>query len=238
MKPYEECEDCVAVPFCKYFKGELTAPTHPNWCNIRFRLDKALILSSIPAAYRNANLFNFIVDENNGRAFEKMKPYIENIVEEVQKGRNVFFYSNKFGTGKTYLACLFLNHYIYKTCLTEKFDFESPLCMFIVYADLMDVLRYHKDEPIAFNTMGNIRDTPLLLLDDIGSGTMSDYVREQTYLILNHRFNNSLSTIVTSNLDAETLARSNYLGERNMSRIYAKCVGAKMDGGDKRRPRR
>lgn len=234
--PYPECVDCVATKFCKIYSGEVDTPER-HWCNARWRLDKALELSLIPPEYVNANIYNYKRDKHNDAIYRKVLPYIENICEAVDGGLNMFFYANSFGTGKTFHAAMFLNHYIYKTCTTERFDFETPLALFVVYAELMDMLRYSRSDEQVGRFVEVVNTVPLLLLDDVGSGTMSDYVREQTYMILNHRFNHRLSTIITTNYGLRELASENLLGARNVSRITARCDGAEVGGPDRRRAR-
>ncbi|GEA16781.1 hypothetical protein E308F_30270 [Moorella sp. E308F] len=235
MPPYTECENCVATGFCKAYSGEVVLTNKKNWCSARFRLYKALKLAQIPIEYWRANLTNYILDKDNEKVYQKIKPKLGNIVEEVKRGFNLFFYSDKFGTGKTYHAAMFLNHYIYKVCLTREFDFETPPALFVVYPDLMDKLRMYKDEMQDYLTW--VKEVPLVLFDDIGAGTMTDFTREQTYLILNHRFNNRLSTIITSNLSLSKLGQDTALGERNVSRLTAHFQGIVVSGEDRRRKR-
>lgn len=232
--PYEECHTCIATPWCKRYSGEVPKPDTPSWCNPKFRLYKALQLAEIPKEYLNANIYNYVVDKHNEEIYKALKPIIDNIVEEVDNGINFFFYNSVPGTGKTFHAAMILNHYIYKTCLTSRFDFENPLALYVVYAELMDDLRYRREDEEVQRKIERIKNVPLLLLDDVGSGTTSKYTIEQTYLILNHRFNHRLSTIVTSNLEISQLRDESILGERNVSRIIRSCIGVNVKGPDRR----
>jgi DNA replication protein DnaC len=127
-----------------------------------------------------------------------------------------------------------LHHFIYKICLTNRFDFETPLGLFLEYPMLMDDLRYRRDLDTVVRTMTQVREAPLLLLDDMGAGTMSDFTREQTYLILNHRMNNKLSTIFTTNMGTKQLSSDTVLGKRNMSRLMNNAIGMNLGGKDRR----
>lgn len=216
------------------YSGEVERPEYPDWCSPKFRLDKALALSNIPNIYLEANISNYKVDNDNGKVYEAVKPIVDNIVEEVDKGLNIFIFNRNPGTGKTFTSCTILNQFIYKTCLTNKFDFEHPLGYFQVYPDLMDDLRYRRDYESTQQRMKVLREVPLLLLDDIGAGTMTEFTREQTYLLLNSRINNGLSTILTSNFDIKDLRQSDALGSRVVSRILSKCLGINMAGRDRR----
>lgn len=235
MAPYEECNGCLATSFCKKFSGEVPISYRFVGCNAKFRLYKALELSEIPKLYWGADIFNYKKDADNSGLFEKIKPLIDNIVDEVNSGRNLFFYGKRYGTGKTYHGAMFLNHYIYKSCLTKQFDFEHPLALFVSYPDLMDDVRYRREESRVIDRLEAVKSVPVLLLDDVGSGTMSDFVREQTFLIVNHRYNNRLSTIVTANFDLEELIKPSLLGGRILSRLTSNFYGTKIGGGDRRR---
>lgn len=231
---FPECAQCVATPFCRIYSGEVE-PRSTSFCSSGYRLRKALALSEIPSKYLQANFYTAHVDEENKEIYTKMKPVIKQIVEVVEEGRNFYFYSAQTGTGKTFLASCVLNHYIYKTCNTHKFDFENPLALFITHSDLMDDLRYRRDEEEVQQRLSKAREVPLLLLDDVGSGTVSDFVREQTNLLLNYRVNHAKSTIFTSNYDMKEL--KHLLHGRIVSRIIDQCMGAEIKGRDRRMDR-
>lgn len=230
---YEDCRDCIAKSWCKIYSGEVQGGKNP-WCSAKYRLEKAVELSRIPKVYQNANIYNYEVDKENEEIFKIIKEIISDIVSVIDKGTNFFFFGSIPGTGKTYNASVILNHYIYKTCLTNKFDFEHPLALYIVYADLMDDLRYRRDLEEVDKILDLVNNVPLLLLDDVGSGVNTDYSREQTYMIINNRLNNGLSTIYTSNLTLAELGKPENLGARNVSRIVNEAIGLEFKGSDRR----
>ena len=230
--PYEECASCIAKKWCSRYTGETPKPATPSWCNPKFRLDKALSLTNIPRRYLNANLHNYKVNEHNKAAVLKLKPYITNIIDTVEQGKNFLFKGFTPGTGKTFHASLLLNEYIYKTCLTARMDFENPIGYFVSYASLMDELRYSKDDEQLDQVMEKVKNVPLLVMDDIGSGTTSQFTNEQTYILLNHRYNNGLSTIFTTNLSSKHLLTA--LNPRIVSRMNSNCVEIDFSGTDLR----
>jgi len=233
MGPYQECTNCIAIKWCKKYTGEIEVKPYPDWCSAHFRLNKAIELSNIPKRYHRANLHECRVDDDNREAIEKLKPYFNNIVPTFDGGKNFLIFGEKPGTGKTYLATTLLNQYIYKTCLTNKFDFENPLAYSVNYSDLMDLLRYQHSEEETEQLMKKVMNTPVLLLDDIASGTSSNFTVEQTYLIMNHRFNNNLSTVATTNITLKNLG--GLFGARSMSRLLANCEIVKLEHGKDRR---
>lgn len=230
---YPECKDCVAKPFCGKLSGAVTQDTTRDWCAENKRLYRALEMSLLPQEYLYANIYNYKIDDYNKDAYEKLKPIVENVVEAVDKGINILITGTECGTGKTYNAAVIFNHYIYKTCLT-RFDYERPVAIFVEYAQLMNDLRNFDDNEEAQELFETIKSVPLLLIDDIGAGILSRFTREQTYLLLNYRFNNRLSTIVTSNFSPVVLKSEEYLGARNVSRLSRNSLWIELNGKDRR----
>jgi DNA replication protein DnaC len=231
MKKKITCDNCVARNFCK---GVGTIDFDTTWCRAQNRLYRALAMSRLPPAYLCANIYTFKVDEYNKLVYEKLKVLTDQIVERVDEGINVAILGKLCGSGKTFSAATILNHYIYKTCL-EKFDYENPLGMYISYSQLMNDLRNFDDNEDAQLLFEQIKNVPLLLIDDIGAGILSRFTREQTYLLLDYRFNNMLSTIITSNYNLTELESEDILGPRTVSRLSHNLVGMRAVGIDRRK---
>lgn len=229
----KECGDCVAKPFCKACSGEVKLSNYA-WCNPKFRLMNALKLSQIPIEYFHANLYHYERSNDNEAVYERLKPHLEDIMASIDKGTNFFFYGGATGTGKTFHGAMVLNHFIYKTCQTDRMDFETPLGLFVSYPEWVDTLRWRYRGEEDGNQFEHIKHVPLLLLDDVGAGKLSDYAREQTYLLLNHRCNHRLSTVITSNYGLNELSMSDMLGSRSVSRISKNVVGGELTGTDRR----
>jgi DNA replication protein DnaC len=96
-----------------------------------------------------------------------------------------------YGSGKTHLAAAIAN---YRAGLGEP-----PL--FIMVPDLLDHLRatFSPNSNIAFDKrFDDIRTTPLLVLDDLGTQSMTPWVREKLYQLFNYRYNRELPTVITT----------------------------------------
>ena len=82
------------------------------------------------------------------------------------------------------------------------------------------------------------------MLDDFGAERTTEWVAEQLFAIINHRYNEQLSTVITSNYDTDELIcrmsiidRSGNVidsmqGERVMSRICGMCKTVFIGGTD------
>jgi DNA replication protein DnaC len=108
---------------------------------------------------------------------------------EKPKGWLVFMGS--YGSGKTHLAAAIAN---YRAGLGDP-----PL--FIMVPDLLDHLRatFSPNSNVAFDRrFDEIRTAPLLVLDDLGTQSMTPWVREKLYQLFNYRYNRELPTVITT----------------------------------------
>jgi len=98
----------------------------------------------------------------------------------------------RYGCGKTHLAAAIANFTIE----------EGVSTLFLTVPDLLDWLRYaYGSTTMSFEErFEEIRDTPLLILDDFGTQNATAWAQEKIYQIINHRYVNQLPTVVTSNL--------------------------------------
>lgn len=102
-----------------------------------------------------------------------------------------------YGCGKTHLAAAIAN-----ACV----GLGLPT-LFLTVPDLLDSLRAaYSDEDTAFDEQfDQVRQAPLLILDDFGTQNATEWAREKLFQILNHRYINRLPTVVTTNLALEEI---------------------------------
>lgn len=148
----------------------------------------------------------------------------------------------KAGVGKTHAACGALRAYadskIYR--LEDGSELYRGNCRFVNapawFAELRGTYS-HRDESEqdVFNRYANCK---LLVLDDLGKGTRSEWAVERLYMLIDHRYANALPTIITSNYDLGELAARLSTDAQTMdaiaSRIGGMCAGLRMDGPDRR----
>ncbi|CAA9561457.1 MAG: Helicase loader DnaI [uncultured Thermomicrobiales bacterium] len=88
--------------------------------------------------------------------------------------------------------------------------------LFAVVPDLLDHLRatFDPGNAVAYDDrFEQIRNANLLVLDDLGTENTTPWAREKLYQIFNHRYNQRLPTVVTSNQDFKRIE------DRVLSRI-------------------
>jgi DNA replication protein DnaC len=121
-----------------------------------------------------------------------------------------------FACGKTHLAASIANY--------RSAEGVPPL--FIMVPDLMDHLRatFSPDSTVSYDRrFDEIKTTPLLVLDDLGTESMTPWVREKLYQIFNYRYNAELPTVITTTdklSEIDPRIRSRIL-DRRICRVYA-----------------
>ena len=133
------------------------------------------------------------------------------------------------GSGKTHLAAAIANR-----CIERQHT-----VFFIMVPDLLDHLRaaYSPSSEIAYDDLfEQVRNAPVLVLDDLGAHNSTPWAQEKLFQIINYRFNNTLPTVLTvrgplprleeslrTRLEADGISRVLQLG--NFSSRLARGIG-------------
>jgi DNA replication protein DnaC len=98
-----------------------------------------------------------------------------------------------YGCGKTHLAVAIAN-------FTLSLGIPT---LILTVPDLLDWLRYAYDRTDTNfeDRFAEIRNIPLLVLDDLGTQNATPWAEEKLYQIINHRYMMKLPLVVTTNLD-------------------------------------
>ena len=106
--------------------------------------------------------------------------------------------SGPSGCGKTHLAAAVAHHAIEVGCPA----------LFMMVPDLLDHLRatYAPDADVTYDLLfEQVREAPLLLLDDFGAHSSTPWAQEKLFQILNHRQNLALPTVIVLATPMEAL---------------------------------
>ncbi|MEM7532607.1 MAG: ATP-binding protein [Chloroflexota bacterium] len=106
--------------------------------------------------------------------------------------------SGRYGCGKTHLAAAIANMRLERG--------ESVI--FMTVPDLLDHLRatYNPSAEWAYDDLfDQVRNTPLLILDDFGTHNGTAWAQEKLFQILNHRYNKQAPTVITTNQRIEDM---------------------------------
>ena len=220
MIPVVEVHDgrfCYALRRCRHERNRLA----------RLRISRLFASARIPRAYEGDTFADYTVMAANKDAVDAAHMMV---ADEI---KGLFLHGEK-GTGKTKLAAIIAN---------ERARAGSPV-LFASVPDLMaDIRRSFKDGTTS-EAVQAVKNTPFLVLDDLGAEKMTEWVGEQLFCIVNHRYNERLATVVTSNYSPTriiahmaTVDRGGNViddmqGQRIMSRIYGMCERVEIKGAD------
>jgi DNA replication protein DnaC len=156
----------------------------------------------------------------------RLEDCLEQVKTEVNRWLNCpgdgLFITGTVGTGKTHLAC----------CIVRRKMEGGSLALFRRCAEFYSLLREtFRNNSSESAVMKPLLTAPLLALDDVGSGSLSDHERRSTLEVLDQRSNALLPTIVTSNLSLQKI--SELLDDRISSRLAA-FTAIELQGRDRR----
>jgi DNA replication protein DnaC len=115
-----------------------------------------------------------------------------------------------YGCGKTHLAAAIANYRV-------DLGYDP---IFVVVPDLLDHLRatFNPASSIRLDRrFEEVRTARLLILDDLGTQSMTPWVREKLYQLFNYRYNAELPTVITTSdelKDVDPRIRSRMLDQR------------------------
>lgn len=150
--------------------------------------------------FQNVELETMNIAAENANAFEIIKEYARNIVENLNQGLGLII-KGPVGTGKTTAAIA-----IMKEAIKHK---KSPY--FISMISILDKLMSFRDQEERYEFEQRIQNCPLLVLDDLGGEYIGKNKEESWMLkrimsIIAERHQRSKSIIITTNLPIKELA--------------------------------
>lgn len=192
----------------------------------------------IPKRYKDKDFSNFDIsklsNQNGASLINDIKHYSRTAMSIANKN-NWAFLTGGFGLGKTHLAiaafkeaaCQWATYIALKNI--NPYNVGRPDIgrnfHFVTSSDLVQEIRdsYDSDLISEHGTLLKYKESPLLLLDDLGTEKASDWQQEKLHIILNHRYNYQLPTIITTNLGTDRLKTQ--INQRLMDRIVEATNG-------------
>ncbi len=219
-------------------------------CRARARGQSLLAAARIPKRYYHCEFSNFEF-EGPHRSLAPARMAACRFVEEYPIDKTGLMLVGRAGRGKTHLAVG-----IAKALIQEK----GVDCIFYDYAELLKEIQDSYNPSVDATELGLLRpvfETEVLVLDDLGSVRPTEWRWDTIRLILNTRYNKSLTTIITTNFadepaagvvepdapkvtesfaTARAAAREDTLGdrigERMRSRLHEMCRIVTLEGTD------
>ena len=112
--------------------------------------------------------------------------------------RGWLVFEGVFGCGKTHLALGIAHHAIYKKGIKVKF---------FTATGLLDEIKatFNNPDTNTEDVLDSIQNAQLLIVDDYGVESPTQWAREKLFQILNHRHLNRLPTVITTNLSLKQM---------------------------------
>jgi DNA replication protein DnaC len=218
--PYGECDGGGFV------LDEASNTARPCRCRPqRLARARARSLSAvIPRRYRDVAFERKPVVDMDPGVVRAVRRFVDDVDGQLDAGRGVWLMGD-VGTGKTTLAML-----------VSKAALEAGRSVAIYSLPrLLAELRktFDEDSDRSFlELLDRLAAVDLLHVDDLGAERTSPWVIEQLYSIVNSRYEEERSMVVTTNLQRESLIEQ--IGERTVSRLTEMCDELPLFGHDRR----
>jgi len=124
---------------------------------------------------------------------ENLKKAFDTALDFARSPEGWLVFQGVTGCGKTHLAAAIANHRLK----------EGQPVKFEVVPDLLDHLRFtfSPESPVTYDQLfEEVKNAPLLILDDFGEQSTTPWAQEKLYQIINHRYNARLATVITTRL--------------------------------------
>jgi DNA replication protein DnaC len=189
----------------------------------RSQLKARRLEARLPKRYQHVAFEREPVVRMPDTVVREVRRYVRDLEQNLDDGRGIWFVGD-VGTGKTTLAML-----------VSKAAIEAGRSVAIYSLPrLLGVLRESMSSEEGLQRLvDDLSEVDLLHLDDLGAERATDWVLEQLYAIVNARYEEQRSLVITTNLQPEAL--SEQLGPRIVSRISEICGVPVMMHGDDRR---
>jgi DNA replication protein DnaC len=190
----------------------------------RIALAKARHLSAvIPRRYRDVSFDRPPVTDIEPQVVAATRRFADTIDEQLDAGRGLWF-MGPVGTGKTTLAMV-----VSKAALSAG----RSVAIYSLPRLLNEIRDTHRAERSHVELLDRLTAVDLLHIDDVGAERTTDWVLEELYSIVNGRYEDQRSIVITTNiLDREALCEQ--ITERTVSRLTEMCDELPLLGHDRR----
>ncbi|MDQ3938065.1 MAG: ATP-binding protein [Chloroflexota bacterium] len=154
-----------------------------------------------------------------------VRRFVRDIGDKLDAGRGLWLFGD-VGTGKTTLAML-----VSRTAL----EAQRTVAIYSLPRLLAEIrTTFEPDGQRSYtDLLDRLAAVDLLHIDDVGAERTSPWVLEQLYAIVNARYEEQRSIVLTTNLERDALGEQ--IGERTVSRLEEMCKMLPLFGADARR---
>ena len=238
------CSICSGIGLVRVVNAEGRWVSRPCECQQMEREQRRLKSAGIPERYRQLTLDTYETDfagvhSTQRSALVTARRFVDEYpVDTAGKG---LLFTGSSGLGKTHLAVGVLRRLIQE---------RGARGLFCDYRELLKEIQNSYNPQVRTTELDLLRpvfSAEVLVLDDLGAQKPNEWVWDTVALILNSRYNDNLTTIITTNYDDKPAAGSGLsqeqsaareqtlgdrIGDRMRSRLSEMCIRVEMAGND------
>ena len=255
--PLENCHLCRGTGWKMVPRPDASGNVAvPCDCGMEARAGRIMERARIPKRYEHCDFESYVTDLVDGKTWtsqhaESLKrakllaqAFVRDYPAATEKG---LLFMGPSGVGKTHLAVAALKELIRR----------GHQGLFCDYRELLKEIQASYNPASESTEMGilePVRTAEILVLDDLGASKPSDWVRDVVGIVLNSRYNEKRTTIITTNFPDTSEAKEGVLpggrkiinreetladriSERMRSRLYEMCRTVEVTAPDFRRER-
>lgn len=209
-------------------------------CRIEQRTERLLKSANIPSRYEHCTLADFDVRfEGAHRSLAAARLAAGRFVEEYPVEKAGLLLIGPIGVGKTHLGV---------GIMQELIRSKGVHCLFCDYRELLKEIQNSYNPTVQTTELEILRpvfEAEILVLDELGAVKPTEWVWDTVSHILNTRYNDKRTTIITTNFSDQAAGHlsgpraaareetlGDRIGERMRSRLHEMCRVVQMEGSD------
>lgn len=225
--------ECIYKSSCKKKDCDIWQDITNNFCMRYFKIDKILDNAMLSPKQRKDIKLVLDSDKSDYGSYATLNKFKEGIMNNIEDNVNLYIYSEITGNGKTSWAIKLLTEYVKRNWINIQIN-SRPVLFINVPQYLLELkLNIRSQSEYVQIVQDNFLKADLIVWDDIGTKTASDFELEYLLSMIDNRQRLERKIdIYTSNIIPTELQK--YVGDRLVSRILNTSQLIEFKGQDKR----